>query len=183
MSRSRQAGFSILELFAILLIVSLATAIAALLMAEAQRRSVIEHRRALEATVPTALKQLRADVSAAVSASGNPREGEPLKLVLPSGLEIFYELTDDRIVRRLSKPAGQRTLLDGVTSFSWECLSGVKCLCKPELPKPFLEIEVEYLRTRGSKALVVGGERVPTTREVRQQTLYVVLRGGGGVGW
>ncbi len=180
MSRSRQAGFSILELFAILLIVSLATAIAALLMAEAQRRSVIEHRRALEATVPTALKQLRADVSAAVSASGNPREGEPLKLVLPSGLEIFYELTDDRIVRRLSEPAGERTLLDGVTSFSWSWAGG------PGIPiggKPLLAIEVEYLRTHGSNALVAGGQRAVTTREVEQQTLYVVLRGGGGVGW
>ncbi len=180
MAKPREAGFTVLELIVSLLIVSLAVAIAAHLMAEAQRRSVIEQRRALEAAVPIALEQLRADVSAAAGGSGSSQKGEPLRLVLPSGLVIFYEKSGDQIIRRISEPAGQRVLLDGVTKLSWGWVGGAGI---PLGGRPLLAIEVEYLRTRATGPLVAGGVRVTAPQGVERQTFWVMMRGGGGDGW
>ncbi len=182
MSRPGQAGFTVLELMVSLLIVSLAVAIAAHLMAEAQRRSVIEQRRALETAVPIALKQLRADVSAALDGGGSALRGEPLELVLPSGLIVSYEQSGDQLVRRTSDPVGQRVLLDGVTSFSWRWPGGLGIPLDDD--RQLLKIDVEYLRTRRSGPQVAGGARVTAPQEVEQQTLWVMLRGGGSrAGW
>jgi len=170
----QHAGFSILELLVVLAIVSAALAIAARLMLEAQRRSVIEQRRAYDVAVPLALEQLRLDVTAAAGGSGDAGRGEPLTLTLPSGVVIGYQLADGELVRTYSDPAGQRVALREVSDFRWQWLGG---------DKPLVVIELAYAATRSSGPEAIGGRRVVVPRGLERRTLSLTLRGGGGVGW
>lgn len=177
MSRSalhRRSGVSVLELLVALAIVSFALGIAASLMAEAERRALVEHGRLLEIVAPIALRQLEIDVTAAAVGSGNPALGEPLTLVSPSGLELAYALSGTNLWRRVTDPAGQRVLLDGVRSFRWRWLGG---------RKPAVVIEIEYERIRPFGPEVEDGLRVFVPRGVERRRLELTLRGGGGVGW
>lgn len=171
---TRRAGFSILELLVVLAIVSAALAIAARLMLEAQRRSLIEQRRAFDSAVPLVLEQLRIDVASAVDGSGDASRGDPLTLTLPSGVVIGYRLAGDELVRTYSDPAGERLALRDVRGFQWRWLGG---------DKPLVVIELEYATTRSSGPEVEAGYRVFVPRGVERRTLYLTLRGGGGVGW
>lgn len=170
----RRAGFSILELLIVLAIVSAALAIAGRLLLEAQRRSLIEERRALDSAVPIALKQLRLDVTAAAGGSGDAGLGQPLTLTLPSGDRIAYRLADGDLVRAFSDPAGERVALRDVSDFRWRWLGG---------ERPLVRIEVEYETTRSSGPQAAAGLRVDVPRGRERRTLYLTLRGGGGVGW
>lgn len=172
-ARNGKAGFSLLELLFTLVIVSLALAIAAHLMIEAQRRATIEQRRALEPVVAIALKQLRGDVTAAVDASGRSEDGEALTLTLPSGV-VVYELVAGELVRSLDGLPGRRVLLRDVTELTWRRQGGAR---------PLLEIDLEYVTTRSTGPEVAAGRRVTVPRGLERRTLHLALRGGGGVGW
>lgn len=157
-----------------LAIVCAALGIAASLMLEAGRRSLVEGERMLEAPVPLVLRQLEIDVTAAARGSGKSDRGEPLKLVWPSGLEISYELSGTSLLRRVSDPAGQRPVLDGVQRFDWQWLGG---------RKPAVAIELAYERVRPLGPEAEAGSRVFVRRVVESRTFELTLRGGGGVGW
>lgn len=173
-THSGTAGFSILELLVVLVIVSLALAVAAHLMIESQRRAVIEQRRALDPVVPIALRQLRADVTAAAGGSGRAEHDEPLTLALPSGGVVRYQLTGGELVRTVSASPGQRVALQDVTGFTWQWLGG---------DKPLVRIDLEYRATRSTGPEAAAGRRLFVPRGIERRTLYLTLRGGGGVGW
>lgn len=172
-TRSGTAGFSFLELLVVLVIVSLALAVAARLLVESQRRSLIEQHRALEPVAAIALAQLRADVTAAVDVSGRSELGEPMTLTQPSRI-VFYGLAGGDLVRTLDGVPGERVVLRGVTTFAWRDLGG---------EKPLLEIEIEYVATRSTGPEVAADRRVFVPRGGVRRTLRLAMRGGGGVGW
>lgn len=157
-----------------LAIVSFALGIAAGLMVEAGRRSLVERGRMLEADVPIALRQLEIDVTAAASGSGSSERGEPMALAWPSGVTVTYDLTGARLWRAVSDPEGRRVVLDGVRRFDWRWLDGEK-------PAVAVELELERIRPRGPD--VEGGRRLDVPRGVERRDLELTLRGGGGVGW
>lgn len=180
----RSAGFSILELVITLLIAGAALAIAAELLLVAQRRSVIEERRALNGELPLALDQLRADVTAAVDALP---DGTGMALLLPSGLRVTYRQSGAELLRETLLPDGEtsrRTALRGVRAFAWapHILPGTGLPLAE--PKPAVEILVTVERTGATGALVVEGRRNVAPRETESRALILTLRGGGGEnGW
>ncbi len=170
----RTAGWSLLELVLTILILTVALLLSGPLLQAGLRHMAFEQERILEAEATVALKQLRADVTAAVSAIN---KDEDLLLVLPGKRRITYGLQGDRLRRRLDDPegGGERTVLDGVGSFGWTRLPGSG--------KPSLLIQLTWLRTRRPGPLAKDGFRVVAPREMHQESLVLTLRGGGGVGW
>lgn len=174
-SPPRNAGWSLLELVVTIFLLALALVLSGPLLQAALRHVTFEQERILEAEATIALKQLRADVTAALGASD--KDGD-LFLSFPDGHTVTYGLQGDRLQRRLdvpSKTGAERTVLDGVGLFRWSPLPGSG--------KPAFTIELTYLRTRRPGPLAKDGLRVIAPLEMHQESLVLTLRGGGGVGW
>lgn len=172
----RTAGWTLLELVVTIFILVLALLLSGPLLETGLRFIAFEQERILEAEATNALKQLRADVTSASEASG--KDGE-LILSLPGGRTITYGLQEDRLRRRFDEPpkkGGERTVLDGVGLFQWA-----------SLPGSAVRIELSYLRIHRLGRLADDGQRVIAPQKMRQESLVLALRGGGGgvgrVGW
>ena len=175
----RDRGTTVTQLLVVLAIVSAALGVAAGLMAEAQRRALVETSRVLDMPVPVAVRQLKADVMAAADvAPATCIQPEPIKssmvLLWPGGRRVTYELSGGHLLRKLDDPPGERMVLDSVRGFRWKCSPGTKTL---------LWIELTYESARLGGPEVEQGRRLFVRREAESQVFEIALRGAGGRRW
>ncbi len=171
MRSAAESGYTLVELLVALVVSGVAMTIAAQLLLEAQRQSLYAAREALDPVVQVTLKQLRADVYAASSASGLGYTQEFLFLHGGQAGEVEYELVGDELVRRVvvGRESSERVVLSRIQDWSWSL--------GPSGQRPLLYIDFSYLRSRPSATTLTA------TYEIRRETLVLTLRGGGGRSW
>ncbi len=172
----RTAGWTLLELIVTISLLTMALLLSGPLLHESLRHVVLEEQRALETQATLALRQLRADVTAARGVSEVPEE--KLILSLPGQRQITYRLQGDELRRRLDNDqasgSGERTVLSDVSTFRWTLLG---------FGKSSVHVQLAGDRIRRGGPVVADGERVVRPTEPYRPSLVLTLRGGGGVGW
>jgi prepilin-type N-terminal cleavage/methylation domain-containing protein len=181
-SRSRQAGFTLLEVLAALVLVALGLALAAQLLMETSQMLVDAAAEQSESALPLARARLRADINGCLNAVAVRNEDAQLtELWLvghPTGT-VRYRKAGRDLLRDVSEAGdgvwkGQTIALRNVRS--WNAL--------PALPgMVHLEIHVLRREIRRSPLPAVPGIGAPGQEEI-VETLIMAPRGGGfGVGW
>ncbi|HEX3528495.1 MAG TPA: prepilin-type N-terminal cleavage/methylation domain-containing protein [Thermoanaerobaculia bacterium] len=180
--RSRQAGFTLLELLAALVLVALGLALAAQLLMETSQMLVDAAAEQSESALPLARARLRADLNGCLNAvTVRDEDAQLTELWLvghPTGT-VRYRKAGSDLLRDVSEAGdgiwkGQTIALRNVRS--WNAL--------PALPgMVHLEIHVERRAIRRSPLPAVPGIGAPGQEEI-VETLIMAPRGGGfGVGW
>jgi len=178
----RQAGFTLLEMLAALILVALGLALAAQLLMETSQMLVDAAAEQSESALPLARARLRADINGCLHAVAVRDEDEQLiELWLvghPTGT-IRYRKAGSDLLRDVSVAGdgvweGQTIALRNVRS--WNALDALPGMVH-------LEIHVQRRAIRRSPLPAVPGVGAPGQEEI-VETLIMAPRGGGfGVGW
>ena len=139
--RTRNRGFSLLEVLVALLLVGLCLVLAVQLLREVHLTTV-EVQRALPDSVPQfAIQLLRHDIQRSRGTETPPGNG-PLGLTQSDGSRIYYDETVGRLVRTVvandGTILGERVVMRGVRLWSWH----------DSLMPGLVEVQIAYQRHR-----------------------------------
>lgn len=165
--RDRQAGFSLLEVLVVLLLVGLILLLAVQLLGEVHRHS-IQIQRTLPDPVPQfAIQLLRSDIQRSSSTQAVPGNG-PLGLGFPDGSQVYWDETLGRLIRTViaadGTSQGEREIMRGVTFWSWH----------DSYAPGLLEVQILYRRHRGPGARRRGG--TGALRDSKPEVASLTLR-------
>jgi type II secretory pathway pseudopilin PulG len=201
------AGWSLLELMISLVILVVALLISAPLLYEGQRYIAFESKRALEAESTLALRQIRADVTAAdglltppltvqecfieVQPSPELPDGTVIRgidwlgLYLPSRgeithREVVYDVSAARLLRWMTSSEQSEDV-------PRKLLDTVVSFCSAPLAssdKSLVLVSLSWQRTLRPGAMARAGKRIIVPTETHAESLILALRGRGGEpGW
>lgn len=162
--RSRNRGFSLLEVLVALLLVGLILVLAVQLLREVHLTSV-EVQRTLPDSVPQfAIQLLRHDIQRSRGVETPPGNG-PLGLTQADGSRIYYDETVGRLVRTVvaadGTVRGQRVVMRGVRVWSWH----------DSLMPGLIEVRVAYRRHREPGRRRLGGVKSLQNSSTETETL------------
>jgi prepilin-type N-terminal cleavage/methylation domain-containing protein len=173
----RQAGFTIIEMMIVLVLLLVGMLIAADLLMESSRLFAETSGEVTDTPVPLAAARIRADIqgSTSVIPELSPLTGRLDKVhIRGGGTEIVYQKIDDSIYRSIDSPGGPpqapAPLWRGVTQ--WSCEEG-------GLDDPaFLSITYTRRTTPHTPLPVMPAYRGPLEEEITE-SLYILPRGNG----
>jgi prepilin-type N-terminal cleavage/methylation domain-containing protein len=173
----RQAGFTILEMLVVLVLLLVGLMIAADLLMEASRLFAETSGEALDTPVPLAAARIRADIqgSTAVVPELSPLDGKLDKVhILGGGAEVVYQKLGDTIVRSLYNPEGPPQAPEVL----WRKVTGWSCEEGGMDAPALLSVTYAQRTTPRTPLPVMPADRGPLAEEVTE-TLYVLPRGNG----
>jgi prepilin-type N-terminal cleavage/methylation domain-containing protein len=176
LSGRRQAGFTIVEMLVVLVLLLVGLLIAADLLMESSRLFAETSGEALDTPAPLAAARIRADIQGATSVAPEFKlDGTLDKVhVRGNGNEIVYQKLGDSIYRSVDNPGGPpqnpAALWRGVTR--WSCDAGSQ-----DAPA-FLSVTYTRRTTPHTPLPVMPVYRGPLAEEVTE-SLYILPRGDG----
>jgi prepilin-type N-terminal cleavage/methylation domain-containing protein len=176
-SRRRQAGFTIVEMIVVLVLLLVGLLMAADLLMESSRLFVETAGEANDTLAPLALARLRADIQAGtgVIPQRSPDDGELVGIAIPGGpKDVVYTKDGDSLYRTVSSSSEEKAeppvlVWRGVTD--WSC-------CRIGEVSPVLSITYQRRSTPHTPLPVLPAYRGPLTEDATE-TLYLLPRGNG----
>ncbi|MFL6196317.1 MAG: prepilin-type N-terminal cleavage/methylation domain-containing protein [Thermoanaerobaculia bacterium] len=177
--RSRQAGFTLIEVLISLVLLMVGLLIAAELLMETAQLFATTSRETTERPIPLAIARLRADVQGADSASPLFTEEGDLSGVLLTGptQAVVYYKEDTKLMRRVDRGSFEVETPEVI----WENVIGWQA----EVNGGVLDLRIDYM-LRGAPPSPLPGmpvDRVPGY-EMRTERMFFLTRGSGlGASW
>ena len=177
--RSRQAGFTLIEMLISLVLLMVGLLIAAELLMETAQLFATTARETTERPIPLAIARLRADVQGADSASPLFNEDGDLTgvfLARPDQAVVYYK-EDTKLMRRVDRGSFEVDTPEVV----WENVLAWRA----EVNRGVLDLRIDYMR-RGAPPSPLPGmplDRVPVYEPWSERMFFLTRGSGLGASW